>query len=169
MLSNISAFFKSAAPVIKEFNSFIKKYSLKKFAVPDHICYKCSSSENFESMRKLFESESEFIYQSIISKRRIAYIKFKKPIETDLGPIWFLELSDQKPDGSQKDIFDHIEMYSPKLSYENFAMKLQKAGVKMIEVQKPHHTTYEIQLSSGFEVKITPELLLEKIKREEIK
>ena len=37
-----------------------------------------------------------------------------------------------------------------------------------VKVERPHHTTYDIKLESGFEVKLTKEPLVEKIKREEM-
>jgi predicted metalloenzyme YecM len=108
MFNSTSHFFEGSLTSITVFDDFIQKHSLAGKAQADHICYKCESGASFEAIRTLFEDESEFIYQSIISQRRIAYIRFKNEVATALGSIRFLELSDQKPDNSQKEGFDHI-------------------------------------------------------------
>ncbi|MFA6018455.1 MAG: VOC family protein [Patescibacteria group bacterium] len=108
MQYSASSFFDLAIPSVEAFNAWAEKYAPD--ATADHICYKCADSTEFEAIRKMFEFESAFIYQSIVSKRRIALIKFLVPIKTALGSIDLLELSDQKPDNSQTSGFDHIEM-----------------------------------------------------------
>lgn len=168
MISNIQDFFTQSRPFVELFNAFAKKHSLPGNAKADHICYKCDSRESFEKLHTLFEYESEYMYQSIISKRPIAIIKFKTPIETDLGPIWYLELSDQKPDASQKDGFDHIEVYATSGSYDDMVTKL-KASENVIEVIRPHHSTHDIDIGSGFLFRCTQGPLIEKIKSEEMK
>ncbi len=149
------------------FDSFAKKHTLKGRAQADHICWKCASKESFESMRAMFEDESDFIYQSIISKRRIAYIRLKKGIETELGTIYFLELSDQKPDGSQKEGFDHIEVYPLSLSYDDMIKEFEVSET-VIKVERPHHTTHDIVLGEGFIFRCEHEALLDKIKASEM-
>jgi predicted metalloenzyme YecM len=168
-VSTFKEFVTASGTFIAEFNDFVKRHNLKGNSLPDHICFKCSTTEYYERLKKLFDFESQFMYQSIISSRRITYIKFKIPLETDLGPIWYLELSDQKPDGSQVDGFDHIEIYSTDLSYDDFVKKFEIEGENIMKVARQHHTTYDIQLSSGFGIKLTSEQLIEKIKREEMK
>jgi hypothetical protein len=135
----------------------------------DHICYKCGSTEDFERIRAIFESESHFIYQSIISKRRIAIVKFKKGIDTILGPIYYLELSDQKPDGSQVNGFDHIEIFPTTGSVEELSDHISGKGITVVKVERPHHTTYDLEIGEGYAIKLTTEPLVEKIKREEMK
>ncbi|MDP3640696.1 MAG: VOC family protein [Nanoarchaeota archaeon] len=133
----------------------------------DYICYKCDSQQSFEALRAIFEQNSDYMYQSIISKRRISYVKLKQGIETLLGKIYFLELSDQKPDRSQKNGFDHIEVYGATISYDALVAKLAESE-KVIKVERPHHTTHDIEIKDGFLFRCTKELLVEKIKREEM-
>jgi len=166
MLSSVEHFYDNAERYVKLFNYFVKKHSLGGIAKADHICYKCSSSESFESIREIFESESKFIYQSIISGRRIAIIGLFEDIDSSLGKISYLELSDQKVDGSQKEGFDHIEAYPIKGTYKEMIDKLKSEKIK--EVVRPHHTTHDIDIGDGFLFRCTTEPLLEKIKREEL-
>ena len=119
-------------------------------------------------MRKMLETESIFVYQSIISKRRIAIVKFVAPIKTVLGEIWFLELSDQKPDVSQTSGFDHIEIYPKAGSMEQLANDLESKGFALEKIERPHHTTFDGFIVRDFKIRLEPEALVEKIKREEM-
>ena len=94
-MQTVEDIFHQAEIFIELFNNFATKHNLEGRIIPDHICYKCESKESFETLRALFEAESEYMYQSIISGRRIAVIRFKESIQTSVGPIYFLELSDQ--------------------------------------------------------------------------
>ncbi len=163
----IETFYAESERFVALFNSFAKKHSLKGRAQVDHICWKCFSRESFESMRATFESESDFIYQSIISKRRIAYIRLKKGVETELGTIYFLELSDQKPDGSQKEGFDHIEVYPITISYDDMIRELETLEA-VVKVERPHHTTHDVDIGEGFLFRCEHEALLGKIKSSEM-
>lgn len=165
MVNSLDEFYVRATPFIGRFDAFVKRLDLVDGTRPDHICYKCDSSDSFERLRKLFESESTYIYQTIISGRRIAYIKMERTITTASGPIAFLELSDQKPDGSQRDDFDHIEVYPIAFSYEEMVQRLSKTE-KVTTVTRPHHTTDDIDIGEGFLFRCTREPLIEKISRE---
>lgn len=164
---SIEDFYTQAQKYVAFFDAFAQKHALADRALADHICYKCDSTQEFERMRALLEHESAYVYQSIISKRRISYIKFKRGIETTLGTILFLELSDQKLDGSQKSGFDHIEAYPTQESYEEFVREFEKSE-KVVKVERPHHTTHDIDIGEGFLFRCTRGSLLEKIKAEEM-
>lgn len=163
----IDDFYTNSESCVNLFNHFSISHALRSIAKADHLCYKCESKKSFEEMKKLFENNSFFVYQSIISNRRIAYIKLKKGVSTVLGVIDFLELSDQKPDGSQREGFDHIEVYPTAISYEELIKKLEKTE-KITKVIRPHHTTHDINIGNDFLFRCTEEPLLAKIKREEI-
>lgn len=155
-------------PLIAQFNSFCTENNLVGLVQADHICIKCSSSEIYEARRKDFEDKSTFIYQSIIANRRISVIGLTDTIETSVGDIKYLELSDQKPDNSQIDRIDHIEIVPTNLSYDELVKKLEEQGVEMKSIIRPHHSTHDITLASGFTVRLTQEFLIDKIKREEM-
>ncbi len=127
----------------------------------DHICYKCSSSEEYEKIRSWFEEEGVFIYQTEISGRRIATIKLKQPFLTGWGPIEYLELSDQKPDGSQKSCWDHIEIRT--WYYDRTVNEVKQAGIDVMHKIRPHHATHEIALPNGFKFVFTNNMLVDKI------
>lgn len=166
MIASLSDFLAASTEYVTAFDRWCAQYSPA--ARADHICYKCGSAEEFEALRKMFEGESAFIYQSIISKRRIAIVKFVAPIQTALGEIWFLELSDQKPDGSQTSGFDHIEIYPNEESMEQLADDLGTKGFTLEKIERPHHTTFDGFIVNDFKVRLEPEALVVKIKREEM-
>lgn len=162
-MQTVEDIFHQAEIFIELFNNFATKHNLEGRIIPDHICYKCESKESFETLRALFEAESEYMYQSIISGRRIAVIRFKESIQTSVGPIYFLELSDQKPNLSQRDGFDHIEAYPVGWSYSDMVFELQKTE-QVLEVIRPHHSTHDIDIGGGFLFRCTQWPLIEKIK-----
>ncbi|MEN9558638.1 MAG: hypothetical protein RL141_1007 [Candidatus Parcubacteria bacterium] len=163
---NTTDFFAPAMPLVQAFNAWAEQASPS--ARADHVCYKCASAEEFERLRALFEHESDFIYQSIISGRRIAIIRFREPIVTPLGDITILELADQKPNGEQISGFDHIEIYPTEGSVEALAERLSSLLV-FEKIVRPHHTTYDAVLTGAFKVRLEQEPLVEKIKKEEMR
>ena len=165
MIKTLEEFYIEAEKSIPSFNNFADKHGLQGKTEADHICYKCDSKESFDNIRALLEFASEYVYQSIISKRRIAYIKLKKSIRTALGELFFLELSDQKPDNSQKNGFDHIEVYPTTLTYDEMIKKLEQSET-VIKVERPHHTTHDIKMENDFIFRCTHGPLIEKIKTE---
>ncbi len=169
MLENVTDLQKVTAEKLDEFNGFCEIYELAHLLKADHIGIKCSSEEKYEFQRNLFDFESEFIYQSIISKRRITIVGLKGGLESMAGSFRYLEIADQKPDLSQVDFVDHLEVVSTSLPYDELIATLREKGVILQEMIKPHHTTYDTILPSGFIVKFSREMLLEKIKREEMK
>lgn len=166
-MKTIEEFLAEAEKFVTIFDTFAAKHNLAGRAQADHICYKCDSKDSFEGMREMFEQASEYVYQSIISKRRIAIIRFKKGIETSLGTINFLELSDQKPDNSQHEGFDHIEAYAVDRSYNDMVKEFE-ASEKVVKVERPHHTTHDIDIGGGFLFRCTQGPLIEKIKSSEM-
>lgn len=166
-MENLDDFYKESKRLIQVSESFSSKHQLVGRVRVDHLCYKCESRDSFEKIREMLENESEYVFQSIISGRRIAIVRLKGGVETSLGTINFLELSDQKPDGSQREGFDHVEVYPVGWTYEELVRELQEVEV-VKKIERPHHTTHDITLKDGFIFRLTEEPLIEKIKRSEM-
>lgn len=166
MTNNLEKFYADSKNLIYVFDTFVQKHKLSGRALADHICYKCESSEEFESIRKLFELESIYVHQAIISGRRIAYIKLKQGITSSLGEISFLELSDQKPDNSQTSGFEHIEIYAVGRTYDEMVSEFEKTE-EVKKIERPHHSTHDIKVP-GFIIRCTHEPLAIKIARDEM-
>lgn len=166
MFNNLESFFTASQTTITAFDLWANKFSPQ--AIADHLCYKCQNHHEFEQLREFFEKESTFIYQSIISQRRIAIIKFSQPLITTLGKIWYLELSDQKPDDSQISDFDHLEIYPTEGTVEKLAEELINKGFNLKKVERPHHTTFDGFINENLKIRLEPEALIEKIKKQEI-
>lgn len=168
MLQKSTDLLEKTGEILQEFNAFCEQHGLIGKVQADHIGLKCSSNELYESQRKVFEHDSKFIYQSIISKRIISIVGLTHGLKTSVGSLNYLELSDQKPDGSQKDSIDHLEIIPVGISYQELVDDLTMKGVVLQEKIKPHHTTYDIVLASGFVIKLSREMLIDKIKRGEM-
>lgn len=169
MVQDMLGLYGQAKEAVEHFDLFFKKHGLAGLALADHLCYKCASTEEFEHVRALLEQQSLYIYQAIISGRRIAYIKLAAPVPTELGDVHFLELSDQKSDGSQKSGFDHVELYPVgDTTYESLLEHVRKKDEQILHVERPHHTTDDVVLPSGLLVRFEHEPLIEKIKRTEL-
>ncbi len=162
-------FFSNSLDKIELFNEFVYQYSLEDIIISDHFGYKCSSAKEFEILRHMLEISARFVYQSIISERRIAIIKLVEPIKTHCGDLCYFELADQKPDNSQKGGFDHLEFFPKIGTVENLVSALRDQGVAVTKSERPHHVTYDIKVSEDFKLRIETESLLSKIVREEIK
>ena len=154
---------------LDEFGKFCSENSISINGIDiDHICYKCSSKEEYEMIRSFFEYDDIFIYQSIISKRRISIIRFLEPLNSICGDVHCLELSDQKPDGSQGSKVDHIEPVSKTISYEEMLARFSKLNLPVEENIKPHDSTHDMVLPNGIKLKFNNEPLISKIYKEEM-
>jgi predicted metalloenzyme YecM len=167
MFSTLDEFLTAAQPFADLFSAWATRYAPD--ASADHLCFKCASADEFEQLRTILEKDAGFVYQSVISARRIAIVKFPRPIPTALGDIWFLELSDQKPDGSQVSGFDHVEIYPKSGGMESLGELLESKGMKLEKIVRPHHTTIDGFIEASFKVRLEPEALVSKIIREEMK
>ncbi len=167
-MQNIDEFFAQAQPFVALFDAFVEKHRLFTRVEPDHICYKCGSRESFEQARNLFEREGANFWSSRISGRTISYVVLPRGgLVSQFGLIKYLELADQKPDGTQHDGFDHIEAYPLGWRYEQMIERLSETE-RVVEVERPHHSTHDIDIGEGFLFRATREPLIEKIVREEI-
>lgn len=157
----------SANEKIQDVNIFFRDAALKDMVFVDHLGYKCSSHEEFYHLKKILEDNSAYIYQSIISGRKIAVIRLTYPIKTFCGPIWYIELSDQKADNSFVSAFEHIEIYPIDKNIDNLVKNLQNKKINIEKTEKAHHTTWDFFVKE-FKIRIEAEPLIEKIKREEM-
>ena len=154
---------------LDEFGKFCSENSISINGIDiDHICYKCSSKEEYEMIRSFFEYDDIFIYQSIISKRRISVIRFLEPMKSICGDVHCLELSDQKLDGSQESKVDHIEPINKTISYEEMLTRFSKLNLPIEENIKLHHSTHDIVLPNGIKLKFSREPLILKIYEDEM-
>jgi len=167
VFETVEAFIRATEPCVNEFNRWA--HNLRFAAVADHLGYKCVSSHEFEHIRHLFERADSFMYQSFISGRRVAIIKLPFAVHTYFGDIWYLELSDQKPDGSQYGRFDHIEIYPAFFTMENMVELVKRNGIYFTPSNHAHHNTFDVLLEHGLKVRLEPEPLIKKIIRDEMK
>lgn len=162
-------FIKKLQNYVDKFGEFCKENNIDTNSVNlDHICYKCESSEEYENIKKMLEYESKFVYQSIISKRRIAYIGFFEPLSSICGNVYYLELADQKPDNSQKSKCDHLEPIANGITYEEMLKRFSINNLDVKKNIKPHHSTYDIVLPNRVKIKLSYGKLIDKIYKDEL-
>lgn len=163
------AFIEKAYEAVEQIEVFVRTNGLEGAIALDHLCYKCASHEEFEQVRAMLEPNSLYLYESWISSRLIAILKLEKPIETTIDSISFIELQDQKPAGTQKSGFAHVEAYPVGVSYKEVLDMLHAKDVEVIEDNTPHHPIHEIELSPSFVFRLEQEPVINKISRDEMK
>lgn len=166
-IKTIDYFYKEAKKIVELFDEHCQNLRLENHAKVDHFGLRTSSHSIYLELREIFSGHSLFIYESIISNRPISIIKLKIPLQTKLGVLHFLELSDQKPDGSQIDIFDHFEIVPQGMVYKELVGLVKASGVNLRENNKIHHSTFDIVLPDMV-IKLSKQMLIDKIKNEEI-
>ncbi len=165
VITDFDGFIRAAQPCVDAFKRWAGCFNPVIWV--DHISYKCGDAREYVRMRSILESGSAYMYQSIISGRRIALLKLRAPLVTNFGDIWFVELSSQKADGSQVSGFDHIEVYPAMAGdVDSVVAKLRDSGFYLAKVVRPHHTTHDAALSEGLEVRLEEGRLIDKIKKE---
>jgi predicted metalloenzyme YecM len=160
---------KSGRGFLKLLNVFTEVRSSIDFSnlTADHICYRCGSNYSF---RKLYEAYCEraiLIDVSQFDGRSIAYFLLNSRFETyKLGDIRYLELCDQKLDGSQVEGFEHVEVYPRSAGQLQTIVNQLRKTDNVVEKVRPSRTTYDIQVAKELMFTIEPEPLIEKIMRE---
>jgi hypothetical protein len=137
----------------------------------DHLSYKCVSVREYEDIRSRFEEHldgwraSRFIHQSIISGRRVAVIGLVDPIQTALGALRVLELSEPKPMRAEAYGYDHLEVavrnVQLRIAAEVFSAVPKATGEPGVFVLKdrPHHATWDAAMP-GDEARGWPPFIL---------
>lgn len=165
-------FYKRAGVAITMLDSALT-VQLQRLLQADHIAYKCADRAEFEEIRGLFEHEGASFWNAQVSGRSIAYIFLPKPLQTIIGEIRYLELSDQKPDGSQGSGFDHIEVYpsDSACSQDWIVARLNEINISEIRfTNRPHHPTWDLTISEGgLELRLEKEPLIRTIVEREMR
>ncbi len=170
MFRSFEEFTLAATPCLEECDAFIVKHRLNGAVMVDHLCFKCSSSSEYDQLRLLLESNppSAYVYQVQLSGRRVAYVGLHHGIASVNHPTRFVELSDKKPAVNEAAGFHHAEIYPTALDYSALITKLEKGG-ETVELQsRPHHTTHDLILPSDFILRFTQRPLIEKIVEEQL-
>jgi hypothetical protein len=157
-----------AMPLVSQLNVFCEDNGLTGLVEADFLCMKCSGPEVYDARKADMEPKSEYIFETTTSGRRTSLIKLKETIPTIVGSIQYLELQDQKPDNSQDDRISCIAVIPTTLSYEEVRDQLKDKGLPVVETVRPHYTSSDIRLPSGFALRLGQEFLVDKVKREEM-
>lgn len=167
-MDNIETFQKRAAEYLELLFEFLHEHNLIEKVFVDHIGYDSGSNQEYENLRKILEEHSEYLYQANISERRISVFKLNQKISCHQKNLetQYIELADQKPDGSQSEGFDHIEIHPQNISFEELIEICESKNLGFKKKERPHHVTFDLKLSNDLGVKLTNTKLFEKIKNE---
>ena len=170
MLGSLEELASAAAPFVQQCNAFIAKHGLHGAVMVDHLCFKCGSAAEYEQVRTMLEAtpSSAFVYQVQLSGRRVAYVGLREGIVSMNNPIRFIELSDKKPGADETAGFHHAELYPTTADYDQLIQKLEDRGEAIQRQFRPHHTTDDLALPSGFILRFTQRPLIEKIVEEQL-
>ena len=77
-------------------NEIQSKYALDKSAYIDHICYRTSSSDNYEKSKNQISTIAILLIESQVNGRNIATYRLNEPIIIDSkNSIWIIEIVTQ--------------------------------------------------------------------------
>lgn len=152
-----------------QLNNFCQVDGLQDLVKADLVCIKCSSHDVYESRRNYYDLDSRFIYQAVVSDRRIALVGLKEGIPTSVGDIRLLEIIDQKSDNSQIDCLSHIAIVPTGISYDDLLVKLKENNAHTEDKSRGDgYVATDVVLPTGFRIRIEKESLLDRVKRVEI-
>lgn len=162
MATRASEFLEGAKTATGALDRFVSENRLRGMLRPDNINYRCSTSEEYKSLSLVFGNGSvRWRRQQLVGGRNILSMRLAEPLQTETGPIGFLKLSEPKPGVMMPAGFDHIEVL-PMGDYDQLIASVRALGHEVVHVQKPHHTTDNLQLD-GLLLKFSRYWLAERV------
>lgn len=79
----------------------------------DHICYRVSTHERYQELKKTLEDHGKLLVESDINGRLISTYKLKDPICFEGREITVLELPSPKVSSEYKEGYEHVEFVIP--------------------------------------------------------
>lgn len=162
----ITDFYTKAQEKLTSFARFVETTGAETRIIADHFGYRCESHSEFIDLRAFLEGQAHFFYQSVVAGRPIALFKLIQPVNTPAGDLHYLELADQKPDGSQKSGFDHVEFFPKEGDNPDIVAYFAEKNFPFQKTERPHHVTHDFRLENGLTIRLEAEPLIEKILRE---
>ncbi len=111
----------------------------------DHLCYRVSSLENYNSFKKQFASFAELLIESDVNGRPIATYKFAEPICFRDWSIQVVELPAPKPGKITIEGFEHFEVVAD-IGFDEIKTRYPKAAFSESGLKKDFNPELEISL-----------------------
>lgn len=166
----INFFYNKLQSYLDNFSAYGAEFNINMKGIDfDHICYKCRSQKEYEYLRGLMEIEGKFIYQAIISGRRISIIGFKKPLVSKFGKVKYLELSDKELGSDIIYGCNHLELIPKSISYGEMVKRFKKSNSSLVRNKKKHHFTYDLVISKSLKIKFSKGRVIDHIYKSEMK
>jgi predicted metalloenzyme YecM len=110
----------------------------------DHLCYRTSSNQNYEQIKKKFEAEGILLIESEVNGRLIATYKLQKPIQFEDWVIDLIEVPAPKPNKETKVGYEHIEVVIDE-SFDDFINQHPKTKFSTKGMNKDLNPELEIK------------------------
>lgn len=131
----------------------------------DHIAYSTSSTSEYETLLPTFLKDGELIKEAIISNRRVAIIKLKKPLQYNAQDISVVELIE--PISGQKEMsgWEHAEFLVN--DYQTLLDTYPNLNWNTAHMNREHFSRVKLTLPSGLEVKFLDTPVLQSVAEEQ--
>jgi len=130
----------------------------------DHICYRVSNNEKYNSLNKEILKYWKQLSENTISNRKIATYKLNEPIIYNNRKIYILEIPAPKEWSEYLDWFEHIE-FVIKDSFENFIKNNSNINFVTKDLSKKNNPDIKIKYDK-WSVKFHMDSLENVIKKE---
>ncbi|MFV8257176.1 VOC family protein [Bdellovibrio bacteriovorus] len=111
----------------------------------DHLCYRVSSLENYNSFKTQFASFAELLIESDVNGRPIATYKFAEPIRFRDWSIQVVELPAPKPGKVTIEGFEHFEVVAD-IGFDEIKARYPSAVFSESGLKKEFNPELEISL-----------------------
>ncbi|UXR65949.1 VOC family protein [Bdellovibrio bacteriovorus] len=112
----------------------------------DHLCYRASSLQSYESFKKSFEGFADLLIESDVNGRPIATYKLSKPVHFKDWSIDVVELPAPKPGKVTIEGFEHLEVVSD-LTFVELKSRYPQCEFNESGLKKDFNQELEINLA----------------------
>lgn len=130
----------------------------------DHLCYRVSTSQRYEEMKKILCEKNELLHEAIISSRPICTFKLLTPFKYKKLEIPLLELPSPKDSSNYEEGFEHAEAVIG-ISFDEFAKKYPHIEFDWKGAKKMHNPELRIKFGQ-ISIKLHHKSLEDVIKEE---
>lgn len=144
--------------------NFLQGIKLPTPLICDHICYRVTSQEQYNSLKSQFEISDIFIHEAIVRGRAISIFKFKKPLNYRNLQINSLELPAPKVNNKYSEGYEHLEFVVSDLKgliKDNPTLAWDTSGIT-----RELNPEIALEVGQSFQIKFHPIDILEVIEIE---
>jgi len=111
---------------------------------PDHICYRTSSTSNYQDTKNIFANMGALLGETLVNGRPIATYRLYSPFQYQNHEIWLVEVPHPKREGTIES-FEHMEIICD-CPFETVERMYPQAKWDKGGIHKPYNPELEIVL-----------------------